>query len=113
MENLEQQLKRAMTRKDPPPDFTAKVLARLEAKTKPEARWSKWQIIFLPARNAALAGGLACLMIVGAGAAYHQHQVAERRRAEAARDQLMVALRITSVQLNRAGRVLSPGGMER
>jgi hypothetical protein len=111
MENLEKQLKRAMTQKDPPPGFSAKVLARIEAKR--EARWSRWQMILLPARNAALAGGLACMMIAGVATAYHQHQVQERRRAEEARDQLMVALRITSTQLHRVNRVLAPNVVER
>jgi hypothetical protein len=106
MENLDKQLKRALTQKDPPPEFTAKVMARIRAKeAEPKAGW--W-LLFVHGHRAALAFGTACLILVsGAGAAYHQHQVEQQRRAEAARDQLMQALRITSVQLNRVGRVLA------
>lgn len=97
MEHFEDQLKRALTHRDPPPDFTAKVMARV----KPEPRTSWWA-----AWRPVMAAGLACVMIAGAGFTYHQRE--ERRRGEAARAQLMQALRITSVQLNRAGRVLGP-----
>jgi hypothetical protein len=112
MENLDNQLKRALTRKDPPPDFTAKVMARIhDRKAEPEPAW--W-FLLLHGQRAALAAGMAGLMVIaGAGAAYHQHQVEQQRRAETARDQLVLALRITSVQLNRIGRVLATGKEER
>ena len=107
MDNLDNQLKRALTRKDPPPDFTAKVIARIQGR---EAKQPGWWFLFLQGHRAALAAGLAGLILVGgAGAAYHQRQVEQQRRAEAARDQLMQALQITSVQLSRIGRVLATG----
>jgi hypothetical protein len=110
MDNLEKQLARALTHQDPPEDFTAKVMARIaDKKTAGLSRW--WQFFMMPAQRAALAGGLAALMLIaGSGVAYRQHQASERRRAEAARDQLMVALRVTGTQLNHAGRVLLVAG---
>ena len=110
MDNLEKQLARALKPQDPPADFTAKVMARVaqkeEAKKEPRAsRW--WEFFMMPAQRAALAGGLAGVMLVGgAGVAYQQHQTNERRRAEAARGQLLLALRVTGTQLNRVSRVL-------
>ena len=113
MDNLEKQLARALQHKDPPPDFTAKVMARVTQKKQARAsRW--WEFFMMPAQRAALAGGLAGLMLVaGGGVAYQQHQANERRRATAARDQLLVALRITGTQLNRVSRVLSTVAMEK
>jgi hypothetical protein len=107
MDSLDNQLKRALTRKDPPPDFSAKVMERIREQ---EAKRPGWWFLLLHGQRAALAAGMACLMLIGgAGVAYHQHQVEQQHRAEAARDQLLQALQITSIQLNRAGRVLAAG----
>jgi hypothetical protein len=111
MDNLEKQLARALKQKDPPADFTAKVMARLADK---KARLHWWEFFMMPAQRAALAGGLAALMLVGGcGVAYQQHQASERRRAEAARDQLLLALRVTGTQLNRVSRVLATTAQEK
>jgi hypothetical protein len=110
MDNLEKQLARALTRKDPPADFTTKVMARITNK-KARLRW--WDFM-MSAQRAALAGGLAGLMLIGgAGVAYQQHQANERRRGEAARGQLLLALRVTGTQLNHVGRVLSAAAAEK
>jgi hypothetical protein len=113
MDNLEKQLARALQRQDPPADFTAKVMARIAKKKETRAsRW--WEFFMMPAQRAALAGGLAGLMLMaGGGVAYQQHQANERRRALAARDQLLVALRVTGTQLNRVSRVLSGVAVEK
>ena len=111
MDNLEKQLARALQRKDPPADFTAKVMARVAKKS---ARRNWWKFFMMPAQRAALAGGLASLMLIGGcGVAYQQHQANERRRAETARGQLLLALRVTGTQLNRVGRVLSTAAEEK
>ena len=111
MDNLEKQLARALQPKDPPADFTAKVMARVTARKTPH-RW--WEFIMMPAQRAALAGGLAGVMLIGgAGVAYQQHQTNERRRAEAARGQLLLALRVTGTQLNRVSRVLVTAAEEK
>src|SRR5437867_2827692 len=98
MDKLENQLKQALTQREPPADFAAKVMARIEDQKSP---W--WRIFFQPAYRVALAGGLACVILAGSVTVYRRHQayVEERRRAEAAREQLKVALRITNTQLNR------------
>jgi len=85
-------------------------MARIEDKKTP---W--WKIYFQPAYRVALAGSLDGLILAGSVAVYYRHQVQleERQRAEAAREQLMVALRITSTQLNRVGRVLASGAVQR
>ena len=106
MDNLERQLKQALTHQDPPNDFTAKVMARIGKNKQARLHW--WEFFLMPAQRAALAGGLAGLMLIaGSGLAYQQHQAAERRRALAARDQLLLALRVTGTQLNHVSRLLS------
>jgi anti-sigma factor RsiW len=114
MDNLEKQLAKALRPQDPPADFTAKVMARvLKGKVDKKSRLHWWEFFLLPAQRAALAGGLAVLMLAaGSGVAYQQHQASERRRAEAARDQLLLALRVTGTQLNRVSRVLSTAAQD-
>jgi hypothetical protein len=112
MDNLEKQLARALTHQDPPDDFTAKVMARLAQKKQVRLHW--WEFLLMPAQRAALAGGLAALMLIaGSGLAYQQHQANERRRALEARDQFLLALRVTGTQLNRVSRVLSSAAVEK
>jgi hypothetical protein len=79
MDPLEQQLKQALARVDPPPGFAARVGAA--------ARPPAW-------RGSALAAGLV-LLTVGSGVAWRQHQ------GQVAREQVMTAMRITAGKLNR------------
>lgn len=85
MDWLEQELKQALERKDPPPGFAARVAAATAAQSKPRAvpRW-------LPAAAAILlvAGG-------GAGGAAYRHY-----QGVAAKEQVMEAMRITAEKLN-------------
>lgn len=126
MDHLDNQLRRALRPADPPPDFAAKVMARVakpvdvrvqRGEVAPIGWWAwLWQGQ-QAGHRAALAAGMACLLLMGgAGLAYRQHQVEQQieqqRRAEAARDQLFQALQITSVQLNHVGEVLAGRGQQ-
>jgi hypothetical protein len=106
MEPLEQKLKRALERQDPPPGFAGRVLARLERRESPgpKRRWAWPEWTLARGWRTALATGLALFMVLGAGLGYRQHQ--QRLRGEKARAELMLALQITGKQLNRVHRVL-------
>lgn len=106
MDRLEEQLKQALGREDPPPGFSARVLARIAAgkNRRPAAGW--WRGLFgYPAWRVALAGALLCPVLLGA-MVYMQHR--QRVRGQAARDQLLLALHITRSELNRVRQVVVP-----
>ena len=111
MDPLELKLKRALEQDDPPAGFTERVMARVleensTARTAPRETPVRWRPtwLFRPAWRTALAGGLAALMLLGAGLAHRQRQ--ERLRGEKARAELMLALEIASSQLNRVRQVM-------
>ena len=95
-------LRSALERKSPSPDFAQKVMARIE---KPQAkeegelagvsvfRWWK-------RRWAAATALAACLLLTFGWVQYHRHQ--QRIAAQNARKQVVLALRITSEKVNGA-----------
>lgn len=112
---LEMKLKQALARTDPPQGFAGRVMARVargEApRAEPPSRWALFGRLLAPAWRTALAGALACLLLLTAGLAYREHRLrlkaeAERARAEQARQELILALRITGVQLSRARNIV-------
>jgi hypothetical protein len=102
MNRLDNELREALRRQDPGPDFTARVLAAAAAARPKESRWrtSWWRTFvagFGPARvRWATAGALACLLVVGGSLEYQEWQ---GRRAK---QQLVLALHIAGAKLNLA-----------
>jgi len=108
----EDELRVVLTRKDPGPEFTERVMATVnQAEEKaPVARpargWLDW---LRPLRlRPALAGTLATVVVLaGGGLGYMRHVQLERQRehdlalAKAAEEQAILALRITNAKLNR------------
>lgn len=93
MKHLEDELKKAMRREEPPHGFTERVLAAT-SKAKP----APWDRLFAwPGLRWVLAGAM-CLALMAAGLEYRQEQV-EKARGEAAKAELMQALRITAYKL--------------
>jgi hypothetical protein len=80
MDWLEQELKQALARKDPAPDFDSRVRSRL-VRTMP--RMPRW-----------FAAAAALIVIAGGGALYRRHQ------GEQAKDQIMLAMRLAGSKLN-------------
>lgn len=84
--NLEDDLRRALRREDAPADFAAGVIEKTQAPALPF--WKRPAVF-------AMAAGLAVAALIPPAI----YQYGEERRAREARDQLMVALSITRVQL--------------
>ena len=96
MNRLEDELRNAMKRIEPPEDFAQRTLARVAA-ARQQARRS---IFMQPAFRWAVAGAM-CLLLAAAGIEYRQTKQ-EQARGEAAKAQLMTALRITAGKLQLA-----------
>ena len=92
MDDLEQQLKRALSRQEPPPWFEAKVLSAVGS-PRPARRSGFWM------RWASLAAAGA--MLVAAVTFQHERQVRERAAGEEAKARLELALKITRVKLQK------------
>ena len=84
--NLDDELRSALRREDPPLGFTQRVLAR--AQTKPVRKPAMFRMIW--------AAGLAAMLVIGFTAVSEYRQA----RAERAASQAIVALRITAAKLN-------------
>ena len=82
MDWLEQELKSALKRQDPPPDFAARVAARARGRATPQ--WHRW-----------LAAAAAVVFLAGAGLGYREY------RGNAAKDQVMQAFKITAAKVSR------------
>lgn len=88
MTDFEDQLRRALERKDPSADFAARVVAR--ATQKQPVRWRSWAAV-----------GLAASLFLGAAGMELEHRQRVRRQGEEARAQLLQAMQITSVKLHK------------
>lgn len=103
MNPLDHELKNALRREEPPADFTARVLARIQAAPapKPDLREGLRNLFRLQALQWATAAAL-CIAIAIGMVAYRRHQrtLADRAEGEKARVQVMLALHIASAKLN-------------
>ena len=116
---LEKALREALQREEPSPDFTAQVMARLAEQPQTErvvqrgetlSWWQRLTGFFQVSQlRWAMAGALACLLVMAGFGVYryreHQRQLAlELAEGERAKEQVLLALRITSAKLNVAQR---------
>jgi hypothetical protein len=112
MNHFDDELRHALRREEPSPDFTDRVMARvakLQKQEKPgeEAGWLKRLAEFFqpPQMKWAMAGAMAILLVI-AGFGVHHRRENERRRlaeiaeGERAKEQVMLAMRIVSAKLN-------------
>jgi hypothetical protein len=96
MNRLDEALRKALRREDPGPAFTAQVLARAAAE-RAKRRW--WAALAAGPMRWAAAGALATLLVVG-GTIEHYREQRVREQGQAAKQQLMLALRIAGGKLN-------------
>jgi hypothetical protein len=78
--DLEQQLKQALARKEPQPDFARRVTSRARRRAPRRPPW--------------IATAAAVVIASGVGFGYREHQ------GRMAKEQVMTAMRITAVKLN-------------
>jgi len=114
MKPLDDELRNALKRVEPPPGFAGRVMARVEqlaeerARTaaKPVRSRAAWSPASWFGRRMSLSFGalatMAAVVLLAVGIAlWQQHRIEqERREGEAARAQLIEALRVTSAKLN-------------
>jgi hypothetical protein len=96
--DLDRELKSALRRREPPPGFAERVMARTaaEGRDKP-AGWREW--LFRPfAVRWALASGLAGILVFAGVTEY------QRRQGEIAKARVVLALHIAGAKLNYAQR---------
>ena len=92
MDDLEQQLKNALARKEPSPYFEARVLNAAKRQVK-ESR-AVWRLRWLSA-------AVASVLIVTGVVWQRDREVREKAAGEAAKAKLELALKVTSVHLQR------------
>ncbi len=95
---LDEALRQALRREDPGPEFTARVLARAAAERE-KRRW--WEAFGVRPMKWAAAGALATLLVVG-GTLEHYREQRVQAEGQAAKEKLMLALRIAGGKLNLA-----------
>ena len=105
-DDLEQDLRRALRPVDPGEDFTRAVMARVQSRTVVEIPQAKPRPRFqraLPWAPAALAASLLMAIVMT-----HQHRKEQQELAEGlrAREELLLALRVTSEKLDIAYQVV-------
>lgn len=112
MSHFDKELRQALRRKEPSPDFTDRVMARvaeLQKQEKPREKtdWlRKLAEFFQPPRMKwAMAGAMAVVLVI-AGFGVHYRRENERQRlaeiaeGERAKEQVILAMRIASAKLN-------------
>jgi len=92
MTEFEDQLRRALERKEPSPDFAARVVARASQAKRPIA-WPNWR--------AWAATGIAASLCLGGVGLELEHRRQVREQGQAARAQLIQAMHITSSKLQK------------
>jgi hypothetical protein len=112
MNRFDEELKQALRREEPSPDFTDRVMERVaelqrQEKPREKTEWLRKLLEFFqpPRMKWAMAGAMAGLLLI-AGFILHSSRESERRRlaeiaeGERAKEQVMLAMRIASAKLN-------------
>jgi len=103
--NIEQDLHRALARKTAPPDFAGKVLTRIEREQVSSGGWIGRQARWL-------AAAAAIVLLAGGGARYYEQQ-RQAAEAERVKQDIRIALQITSEVLARTQTRLAQTGERR
>ena len=99
MSRLDDGLREALRRVDPGPDFTRAVLERAAAARPKESWWQRLAFGMRPPLVRWAAAGLVACALLATGVEY-QHERQQRAEGEAAKQQLVLALRIAGAKLH-------------
>jgi hypothetical protein len=102
MSRLDDELRNAFRREDPGEDFTNRVLERAAAQPATRGWRTRLAAAFSPSGNRWAAAALAASLLLGVGGIELRRQQQRRAEAEAAKAQLMTALRIAGSKLRLA-----------
>lgn len=98
MEEFEQELRQAFERRPAPPSLKRRLMERRHAR-QPGSYFPNWQ---------RLAAAILLTVVLGAGLVWRNQE--EQRRGEAARQEVLTALRITNHALNQMNTQLAAHG---
>lgn len=104
MNKFENQLRKALSRKDPSPLFTSRLLEKLAVREKQDTNWRRilhWLLV--PPRLRWVAVGVLACLLTGLGQLGYQRFETHRQaqvEGERAKEQLVLALRITREKLS-------------
>ena len=113
MSYLEDDLKMALRRTEPPEGFAARVLERAKAPAPPEPSWRESLMVLLrPPRVQWVALSLIAGLVIPAAGVYRREQQS-RAEGERAKEQLMIAVRVAGNKMHRVHqKVLEMGRMD-
>jgi len=112
MNRFDEELKLALRREEPSPDFTDRVMARIaelqrQEKSREKTDWLRRLMQFFqpPQMKWAMAGAVAVVLLIAAFGVHRSRENERRRLAEIAegeraKEQVMLAMRIASAKLN-------------
>ena len=112
MNRFDEELKLALRREEPSPDFTDRVMARIaelqkQEKSREKTDWLRRLMEFFqpPQMKWAMAGAVAVVLLIAAFGVHRSRENERRRLAEIAegeraKEQVMLAMRIASAKLN-------------
>ena len=103
--NIEQDLQRALARKPAPPDLADRVMARLDGNRR--------TAVAAPRRHRQWLAAAAAVILVASGAARYYEYQQQAAEAERVKEEIRVALQITSDVLSVAQARIQASGDER
>jgi len=113
MSHLEDELKTALRRMEPPAGFAERVLERAKTPALPEpAWWESLAVLLRPPRLQWVALSVVMSLMIPAAGVYRRERQ-ERVEGERAKQQLMIAVRVAGNKLHRVQqKVLEMGRMD-
>ena len=108
MNEIEEQLHKVLSRKEPPPGFAERLQEKFAAREQRQFRWwkSPFDFLLIPKIRWMVAGLSICLVLSLVYQGYQSHR-REQLEGERAKDQLVTALRITNEKLTMVQKKLS------
>jgi hypothetical protein len=100
MTDFDREMREALRRQEPPRDLTGSVMARIEGPRRAALKKSRW----VPA-----AAGIAAMLVLSVGGyrVYEVRKGEEYRKGQQAKQQVMLAMRVTAQKLAVAERKVS------